>query len=117
MAPSTSAQIHEDILVVFAVLVIATPIFLFAILRNYVESMTHEESISSGGSMRNLLKFSGANSLIGLGAGFIIPLIATWFFLKFGVPNKCTATVGGFKHHDWTLRLAQPEDGSQVRNR
>ena len=38
--------------------------------------------------MRNLIKFSGANSLIGLGAGFIIPLIATWFFLKFGVSDR-----------------------------
>jgi MFS family permease len=34
-----------------------------------------------------LLKFSGINSLIGLGAGFIIPLIPTWFFLKFAVPD------------------------------
>ena len=38
--------------------------------------------------MKNLVKFSGANSLIGLGAGFIIPLIATWFFLRFGVADN-----------------------------
>ncbi len=27
------------------------------------------------------------NGLIGLGAGFFIPLVPTWLFLKFGVPD------------------------------
>jgi MFS family permease len=81
----TSAQIHEDVLILLAILVIATPFALYAILRNYVETIKYEKLVSPG---RNLIKFSGANSLIGLGAGFIIPLIATWFYLKFGVPDK-----------------------------
>src|SRR2546427_11473444 len=34
-----------------------------------------------------LLKFSGINGLIGLGAGFFIPLVPTWLFLKFAVPD------------------------------
>src|SRR2546426_4702586 len=33
-----------------------------------------------------LLKFSGINGLIGLGAGFFIPLVPTWLFSKFQVP-------------------------------
>src|SRR3989441_4494643 len=34
-----------------------------------------------------LLMFSGINGLIGLGAGFFIPLVPTWLFLKFAVPD------------------------------
>lgn len=83
----TSSQIHEYTLVLFGLLVIATPISLFVILRNVVEKTEKDQAVSSGSSMKNLVKFSGANSLIGLGAGFIIPLIATWFFLKFGVTD------------------------------
>ncbi len=36
---------------------------------------------------RLLLRFSLINGFIGLGAGFIIPLIPTWLFLKFGIPD------------------------------
>jgi len=36
---------------------------------------------------RPLLKFSGINGLIGLGAGFFIPLVATWMLLKFAVQD------------------------------
>ncbi|MCU0860415.1 MAG: MFS transporter, partial [Thermoplasmata archaeon] len=45
------------------------------------------EGIISGDSAKALLKFSGINSMIGLGAGFIIPLIALWLWLKFGVTD------------------------------
>ena len=34
-----------------------------------------------------IMKFSAANLLIGLGAGLIIPLIPTWFLLRFGVTD------------------------------
>src|SRR2546429_7458141 len=37
--------------------------------------------------LKPLLKFSGINGLIGLGAGFFIPLVPTWLFLKFAVPD------------------------------
>lgn len=33
------------------------------------------------------MKFSLANSMIGLGAGLIIPLIPTWFYLRFNVTD------------------------------
>jgi MFS family permease len=84
----TSAEMHEDVLVLFAFLVIATPFALFFLLRNFREKTSQESEVSSKGSMKNLAKFSGSNSLIGLGAGFIIPLIATWFGLKFGITDN-----------------------------
>src|SRR6267378_637903 len=59
-----SIIIHQDLLVLMGLVSAITPVWLFRIL-----------------------KFSGINSLIGLGAGFIIPLIPTWLFLKFGTPD------------------------------
>jgi MFS family permease len=35
-----------------------------------------------------IVKFSAGNISIALGAGFIIPLIPTWLFLKFAVPDS-----------------------------
>jgi predicted MFS family arabinose efflux permease len=37
-----------------------------------------------------MLKFSAINSLIGLGAGFIIPLVPTWFYLRFNIGDTYT---------------------------
>jgi MFS family permease len=38
-------------------------------------------------SMGVIMKFSTANLMIGLGAGLIIPLIPTWFYLRFNVTD------------------------------
>jgi len=38
-------------------------------------------------SLGVIMKFSCANLLIGLGAGLIIPLIPTWFYLRFGLTD------------------------------
>jgi len=38
-------------------------------------------------SLPIIMKFSAANLLIGLGAGLIIPLIPTWFYLRFNVTD------------------------------
>jgi MFS family permease len=45
------------------------------------------EGILPSKSLGPILKFSLANSLIGLGAGLIIPLIPTWFLLRFRVTD------------------------------
>ena len=40
-----------------------------------------------------LLKFSGINATIGLGAGFIIPLIPTWLYLRFAIPDAYSGPI------------------------
>jgi MFS family permease len=45
------------------------------------------KSILPRKSLGLIMKFSAANLLIGLGAGLIIPLIPTWFLLRFGVTD------------------------------
>lgn len=48
--------------------------------------ITHE-SILPRKSFGIITKFSGANLMIGLGAGLIIPLIPTWFYLRYNVTD------------------------------
>ena len=44
-------------------------------------------------SLRVLAKFSTANLMIALGAGLIIPLIPTWFYLRFNVTDAFSGPV------------------------
>ena len=82
----SSSMIHREALVVLGSANFLAPLLMFALLRNYREKIVTRET-SQRGSIRLLLRFSGINSLIGLGAGLIIPLIGTWLSLKFGVPD------------------------------
>src|SRR5467141_4860371 len=81
-----SIIIHQDLLVLMGLVSAITPLWLFRILKGYRETPNPKKLIR-GKNFPTLLKFSGINSLIGLGAGFIIPLIPTWLFLKFGTPD------------------------------
>ncbi len=81
-----SIPIHEDLLVLVGLVSAITPVWLFRVLKDYNETPNPTKLIR-GKNFPTLIKFSGINSLIGLGAGFIIPLIPTWLFLKFGTPD------------------------------
>jgi MFS family permease len=81
-----SIIIHKDLLVLVGLVSAITPVWLLRILKGYKETPNPTKLIR-GKNFPVLLKFSGINSLIGLGAGFIIPLIPTWLFLKFGTPD------------------------------
>jgi MFS family permease len=82
------ATLHHDALLFFAAFACLSPISLAYLLRGLEEvSYTRSRLFARGRKMGLLLKFSFLNGLIGLGAGFIIPLIATWLWLKFGVPD------------------------------
>src|SRR5207245_461372 len=63
------------------------PIAFYLLLRGYRESVRPREARPRTMDWRPLLKFSGINGLIGLGAGFFIPLVATWMLLKFAVQD------------------------------
>jgi len=82
-----SLALHRDFLLIFGGANLLTPMVMLALLRNYKERTVAKERASGRGSLGLLLKFSGMNSLIGLGAGLIIPLVGTWLNLKFGVPD------------------------------
>ncbi len=85
------AAIHQALLYLFGFVNLAIPASLYAILRGVKETV--RSGAASLGGLGILLKFSGINSIIGLGAGFIIPLIPTWLFLKFGVPDSYSGPI------------------------
>lgn len=82
-----SDTVHRGAIVVTSLIAFIAPFSEWIILRDYKEELNPKPMKMSSPTFRRLLKFSGANSLIGLGAGFIIPLIPTWLLLKFGVDD------------------------------
>jgi MFS family permease len=79
-------DIHRYSTVVLAALSVVSPLGIAQMLKDYAEP-TRAKRPGGLGSMGPLWKFSGANSIIGLGAGFIIPLVATWFFFRFSIAD------------------------------
>jgi MFS family permease len=88
-----SAALHIDLLYFFGVVSLLIPFFLYAVLRGVQETIRPAGVLWRGKGIGVLLKFSGINSIIGLGAGFIIPLIPTWLFLKFAVPDTFSGPI------------------------
>lgn len=80
-------DVHRAFFIVLALVALITPITLYRLLKEYQETPPESVPLRKGKNMKPMLRFSALNSLIGLGAGFIIPLIPTWLFLKFGVPD------------------------------
>jgi MFS family permease len=79
-------DIHRYSTMVLAALSVISPVGIAQVLRGYTEPARTKRT---GGlrSLGPLWKFSGVNSIIGLGAGFIIPLVATWFYFRFSIPD------------------------------
>lgn len=88
-----SAALHIDLLYLFGLLSLLIPFSLYATLRGVKETIKPTAVSWRGKGMGVLLKFSGINSIIGLGAGFIIPLIPTWLFYKFAVPDTYSGPI------------------------
>ncbi len=83
--------LHRDALVFFAGFACLSPLSLAILLRRFEEvSYPRRQRFVRGPKTGLLLRFSLLNGLIGLGAGFIIPLIATWFWAKYSIPDTYT---------------------------
>jgi MFS family permease len=81
-----SLLLHRDAFIIFGIIGILATIALWRAMASYEQvrrartpKLTH---------LGTIVKFSAGNISIALGAGFIIPLIPTWLFLKFGVPDS-----------------------------
>ncbi len=88
-----SASLHIGALIVTDLLGLFSPIAFFILLRDYRETIRVKQARPRDMEWKPLLKFSGLNGLIGLGAGFFVPLVATWLFLKFAVPDVWSGPV------------------------
>ena len=84
----SALTVHSWAFIVIGASTVSAPIALWLLLRKYAEKPPERRTEGAGvGVMKQTIKFSLINSIIGLGAGLIIPLIGTWLWLKFGVPD------------------------------
>ena len=85
----SSLAVHSQTFIVLGVASLSAPVALWILLRNYTGKPPQRKTEGAGlGEMRLALKFSVFNSIIGLGAGLIIPLMGTWLLLRFAVPDS-----------------------------
>lgn len=83
----SSAQLHSGLFFWFGVFSVPVPFLIWYLLRGFREARHSEETAERPGELKLLLKFSAMNGIIGLGAGLIIPLLGSWFYYKFAVPD------------------------------
>ena len=86
LLPLSLSFAHKILFVALGLLSLLTP---FSVLRWAVSMKPKRarEGILPRKSLGIIAKFSAANLMIGLGAGLIIPLIPTWFYLRFNVSD------------------------------
>jgi MFS family permease len=77
---------HRMTFIALGLLCLGTPIIVSRWAIN-VKPRTSREGILPRKSLGVIAKYSGTNLMIGLGAGLIIPLIPTWFYLRFNVTD------------------------------
>ena len=73
---------HRVVFVLLGILGLGTPLSVVRWATD-VKPKTSRQGILPRKSLGIIAKFSTANMMIGLGAGLIIPLIPTWFYLRF----------------------------------
>ena len=88
----TSQQVHSWAFVFIGLVTLISPVTVHFLLKNYHDT-TPSAKLRRGSflkerSKKTLVRFSVNNTLIGLGAGLIIPLIPTWFYLRYGIPDS-----------------------------
>ncbi|MBI3859700.1 MAG: MFS transporter [Thaumarchaeota archaeon] len=83
-----TVAVHSWAFLVIGAASFGSPVALWFLLRDYKEKVHSQKTqgLKLGG-MGQTLRFSLINSIIGFGAGLIIPLIGTWLWLKFSVPD------------------------------
>jgi MFS family permease len=89
LLPMDLLSAHRVAFIALGLLCFGTPISVFRWATN-VKPKTSRRGILPRKSLGVIAKFSITNLMIGLGAGLIIPLIPTWFYLRFNVTDVFT---------------------------
>ena len=88
-----SVSIHAYAFLIIGLITLISPVTIWFLLKDYQEKAPAPRvkgKYLRERSRKNLLKFSINNMMIGLGAGLIIPLIPTWFYLEYGIGDTYT---------------------------
>ncbi len=94
-----SAQsIHTGTLLILGAVSFVTPAGIYLLLRGHEEAHNPGRKWSGLSNKGTMLKMGFVGSTIGFGAGFIIPLIATWFSLRFGVGDELSGPILAFSN-------------------
>ena len=86
-------DVHAGAFLVIGLITLISPITIWYLLRDVHDKRSEpkaKRAFLKERSRKTLVRFSVNNTMIGLGAGLIIPLIPTWFYLQYGIPDTYT---------------------------
>ena len=89
----TSFSMHKSVLLILGLASFATPAGVVAILRGHRETHNPGKKFAGLKNMGVLARLGVVGGAIGFGAGFIIPIVGTWFKLRFGVGDSYSGPV------------------------
>jgi MFS family permease len=89
----TDYALHRSVLLILGMVSFASPISVTAILWNHRETHNPGRKFSGLKNMGLIAKLGVVGGAIGFGAGFIIPLVGTWFYLRFNVGDSYSGPV------------------------
>ena len=92
LLPLDFLEAHRIAFVALGLLGLLTPLAVFR-WGIEIKPTRSRRGILPRKSLRILAKFSTANLMVALGAGLIIPLIPTWFYLRFSVTDAFSGPV------------------------
>jgi len=89
----TDYALHRAVLTLLGVLSFASPIGVAALLWRHKETHNPGRKFSGLKNLGLIAKLGVVGGAIGFGAGFIIPLVGTWFYLRFNVGDSYSGPV------------------------
>lgn len=94
----TSYTIHRETLLLLGSASFISPLMFYFLLRDLKETHNPERKWSGLTNVGTLVKLGFVGSTIGFGAGFIIPLVGTWFYYRFGVSDGYSGPILAFSN-------------------
>lgn len=90
--------IHRVTMLILGLASFATPVMFYVLLRKRVETHNPAKKWMGLKNKSTIAKMGFVGSTIGFGAGFIIPLIATWFVYRFSVGDEYSGPILAFSN-------------------
>jgi MFS family permease len=89
----TSYVLHEETLLLLGGASFISPLMFYLVLRKHKETHNPGRKWSGLKNMGAMVRLGFVAGAIGLGAGFIIPLVGTWFLYRFGVGDSYSGPI------------------------
>ena len=89
----SSYTIHRQVLLLLGVASFISPLMFSLILRTHKETHNPERKWAGLRNKGTLAKLGFTATTIGFGAGFIVPLVGSWFFYRFAVGDDISGPI------------------------